>query len=218
MNRQLRQILTVLALLIAAAGCGRQPVAAPTADAPGEPAPAVNSPPAIDPLYPVVRLDTSLGPIMLRLDADRAPGTVRNFLNYVNEGFYDGTLVHYVDADKLIVAGGYTADRSAKPPRSSIRNEAHNGLRNVRGTVAMARDASLIDSATSQFFINLTDAPQRDHAGESAADYGYCVFGQVIEGLDVAARISRSATNDLGGDLVQTPDPPVVISTARVIR
>ena len=94
----------------------------------------------------------------------------------------------------MIVAGGYTTDRRMKPARTSIRNEAHNGLKNARGTIAMTRDPAAIDSATSQFFINLADAPQRDHQGDSADKYGYCVFGQVTEGLDIADKISQSPT------------------------
>jgi cyclophilin family peptidyl-prolyl cis-trans isomerase len=88
-------------------------------------------------------------------------------------------------------------------------------LKNTRGTVAMARDASLIDSATTQFFINLSDARQRDHQGDTAAQHGYCVFGKVTEGLDVADKISKSPASDLGNDLAQTPDPPVVIKSIR---
>jgi peptidyl-prolyl cis-trans isomerase B (cyclophilin B) len=118
----------------------------------------------------------------------------------------------------MIVAGGYAADRTPKPARQSIRNEAHNGAKNVRGSIAMARDASLIDSATSQFFINLADAPQRDHQGDTAADYGYCVFGEVTEGLDVAEKISKSSTTDLGGDLAQSPDPSVIIKSIRIVQ
>jgi cyclophilin family peptidyl-prolyl cis-trans isomerase len=167
---------------------------------------------------PVVRIETSEGEITIRLDAVQAPGTVRNFLNYAGEGFYDNTLVHYVDPGKMILAGGYSADRQAKPPRLAIRNEAHNGRKNTRGTIAMTRDPASIDSATSQFFINLADAPQRDHQGETPDTYGYCVFGEVIDGLDVAEKISQSSTSNLGGDLIQTPEPPVVITSVRVIR
>ena len=127
-----------------------------------------SQPPQIDQKHPVVRFETSQGAITIRLNAVLAPVTVRNFLNYANEGFYDNTLMHYVDPGKMIVAGGYSADRQAKPPRLSIRNEAHNGLKNTRGTIAMARDPGQIDSATSQFFINLADAPQRDHQGDTA--------------------------------------------------
>jgi peptidyl-prolyl cis-trans isomerase A (cyclophilin A) len=168
-------------------------------------------------LAPTVRIETTAGTLTLRLDGSSAPGTVRNFLDYANGGYYDNTLVHYIDPGKTIVAGGFKSDGGAIPARTPIRNEAHNGLKNTRGTIAMTRDPSQIDSATSQFFINLADAPQRDHAGDSADEYGYCVFGQVIEGLDVADKISRSPTTNKGGDLAQTPDPPVVIKSVRVV-
>ena len=167
----------------------------------------------IDLLHPLVRIETSAGNIIARLDGDRAPGTVRNFLNYMNEDFYNDTLFHYAAADAMILGGGYSADGQPKPaPHPPIRNEAHNGWKHTRGTIAMARDASAgIDSATSQFFINLADAPALDHRGLGPEEYGYCVFGEVIEGLDVADKISRSATRDRGGDLAQMPDPPVVV-------
>lgn len=167
---------------------------------------------------PIIGIETSVGPIKIRLDGVHAPGTVRNFLNYVNDKFYDNTLVHFVDSGKMILAGGYSIEKRLKPTGTPIRSEAHNGLKNGRGTIAMTRDPSLIDSATSQFFINLADAPQRDHTGDSADQYGYCVFGEVIEGLETAQKISQSPTKDLGGDLAQTPDPPVVIKSVRVVR
>ena len=175
-------------------------------------------PKSIDLEKPVIQIETSAGTITARLDGEHAPGTVRNFLNYATEGFYDNTLIHYVDSGKMIVAGGYSADRKPKPGRIPIRNEAHNGLKNLRGTIAMARDASLIDSATTQFFINLADAPQRDHTGDTPANYGYCVFGEVTEGLDVAEKISQSPTTNAGGDLAQTPEPAVTIKSIRVVR
>jgi cyclophilin family peptidyl-prolyl cis-trans isomerase len=175
-------------------------------------------PPQFDRQHPVVRIETSQGAIDIRLDAVRAPVTVRNFLNYAGEGFYDNTIVHYVDPGKMILAGGYSTDRQAKSPRLPIRNEAHNGLKNTRGTIAMTRDPGLIDSATCQFFINLADAPQRDHQGDAPDTYGYCVFGEVIEGLEVAEKISQASTSNLGGDLIQTPEPRVVIKSVRVIR
>jgi cyclophilin family peptidyl-prolyl cis-trans isomerase len=143
---------------------------------------------------------------------------VCNFLNYAAEGFYDNTIFHFVERDKMIVGGGYAADRQAKTARSPIRNEAHNGLKNLRGTLAMTRNPAIIDSATSQFFINLADAPQRDHQGDVPDEYGYCVFGEVTDGLDVADKISQSRTVDLGGDLMQTPDPPVVVTSIRVVE
>jgi cyclophilin family peptidyl-prolyl cis-trans isomerase len=214
--------LTTL-LTIGLAGCGDDsPNTVSTSSESGQTEPRgrgdIAAPTQIDRKHPVVRIDTSQGAITVRLDAVNAPGTVRNFLNYANDGFYDNTLVHYVDPGKMILAGGYAAERQPKRPRTAIRNEAHNGLKNVRGTIAMTRDPMFIDSATSQFFINLTDAPHRDHQGDTADKYGYCVFGEVIEGLDVAERISQSATTELGGDLVRTPNPPIIISSMRVIR
>jgi len=215
--------LLAVVLINAATGCNRDR-AESTTDAGASTNSAQDSPTTrtqpkqIDRVHPVVVVETSEGPITIRLDAEKSTGTVRNFLNYVHEGFYDNTLIHYVDAGKMVVAGGYGSDRTLKPARQSIRNEAHNGAKNARGTVAMARDASLIDSATSQFFINLADAPQRDHQGDTAALYGYCVFGEVTEGLDVAQKISQSPTTNLGNDLAQTPDPSVVIKSIRIVQ
>jgi cyclophilin family peptidyl-prolyl cis-trans isomerase len=203
------------------AGCNRSASKPPTdSGKPGDVVAASTGPATknVDLEKPVVQIDTSAGTITVRLDGILARGTVQNFLNYANEGFYENTLIHYVDPGKMVVAGGYSADRKAKPARTPIRNEAHNGKKNVRGTIAMARDASLIDSATTQFFINLADAPQRDHAGDTPANYGYCVFGEVTDGLDVAEKISQSPTTDAGGDLAQTPDPAVVIKSIRVVR
>jgi cyclophilin family peptidyl-prolyl cis-trans isomerase len=206
-------------LLLTIVGCGGDPASSSsTSDPKPGAAGAETLAKQVDRDRPVVRIETSQGPIVLRLDAVRAPGTVRNFLNYAGEGFYDNTIVHYVDPGKMILAGGYTAERQIKTARSPIRNEAHNGLKNIRGTIAMARDQALIDNATSQFFINLADAPQRNHQGLAADQYGYCVFGEVIAGLDVAERISQSPTTDLGGDLAKTPEPAVLIKSIRAVR
>jgi len=218
-----RIALLAVVLIAAATGCNRDATES-TTEAGASVSTAPDSlttrpqPKEIDRAHPVVVVDTSAGPITIRLDAEKSPGTVQNFLNYVNEGFYDNTLIHYVDAGKMLVAGGYASDRTLKPTRQSIRNEARNGTKNARGTVAMARDASLIDSATSQFFINLADAPQRDYRGDTAAQYGYCVFGEVTEGLDVAQKISQSPTTNLGNDLARTPEPSVVIKSIRIIQ
>lgn len=174
--------------------------------------------PEIDPDHPVVRIDTNVGPITVTLNAVESRVTVHNFLSYVQDGFYEGTLFHYVDPGQMIVGGGYTADGQLKQARRPIRNEAHNGLSNKRGTIAMARDPGVIDSATCQFFINLVDAPHFNHQGDTAEDYGYCVFGDVSEGLDVAEKISNLPTEDRGGDLSNTPQTPVVIKTIEVLR
>jgi cyclophilin family peptidyl-prolyl cis-trans isomerase len=204
------------------AGCNRSTSKpeATNADKTGSPVAAIAGPATknINLEKPEIQIDTSAGSITVRLDGNSAPGTVRNFLNYANEGFYENTLVHYVAPGKMIVAGGYSTDHKPKAARIPIHNEAHNGVKNLRGTIAMARDASLIDSATTQFFINLADAPQRDHTGDTPASYGYCVFGEVIAGLDVADKISQSPTTDQGGDLAQTPNPPVIVKSIRVVR
>jgi cyclophilin family peptidyl-prolyl cis-trans isomerase len=209
-------------LLFFVAGCGASaetPSAvdgsAPTASAPSTPksaTPALD----VDRNHPVVRVETNLGSFTLRLDAENTRGTVQNFLNYVTEGHYKDTIFHFVLADKMILGGGYSADYQLKPTHGPLRNEAHSGGKNLRGTIAMARDLALRDSANSQFFINLEDAPQRDHKGETPEDYGYCVFGAVTDGLDVVEKISRAATIDMsakGGDLSATPRTPVVIKS-----
>lgn len=218
----LRVLLGWIALLLCAGatGCGSKEPTTKKLETASLPPSTTTANPQTKPVdwkNPVLRVETSLGTLTLQLDGASAPVTVGNFLNYASEGFYDDTIVHYVAPGKIFVAGGYTADRRPKPARTPIRNEAHNGLKNLRGTIAMTRDPALIDSATSQFFINLEDAPQRDHHGESADEYGYCVFGRVTEGLDVAEQIARAPTKDLGGDLQQTPDPPVVIKSIRVV-
>lgn len=198
------------------AGCGRDAGKASSVEGGAAPA-AASRGESLDPEHPIVLIDTSVGKIRVRLDAVRAPATVWSFLNYVRDDFYTNTLVHYVDADKMILGGAYSVDGRPKVTGTTIRNEAHNGLKNVRGTIAMARDRSAgIDNATSQFFINLTDSPEYDHRGESVDEYGYCVFGEVIDGLEVADQISRSKTADRGGDLARIPDPPVIIKSIAV--
>jgi peptidyl-prolyl cis-trans isomerase A (cyclophilin A) len=163
---------------------------------------------------PEVVIDTNLGAIRLRLFADHAPATVDNFLaNYVERGFYDDTIIHFVDPGFLIAAGGFGTDYGAVRPRAYIGSEADNGLKNVRGTIAMARDPDHIDSANCQFFINLADNPSLDHQSrEDAASFGYCVFGEVIEGMDVVDRISQVETVDRE-NFPSTPQEKVVIRT-----
>ena len=210
--------LLMIGGLLLLGGCKRGASSATTPEARPDGAASSTGPKRIDLEKPVIKIETTLGDIVVQLDGIKAPGTVRNFLNYAGDRFYDNTLVHYVDPGKMLVAGGYSAERKPKAAGTPIRNEAHNGLKNARGTIAMTRDPSQIDSATSQFFINLADAPQRDHTGDAADTYGYCVFGEVTEGLDIAEKISQAPTTDQGSDLAQTPDPPVVIKTVRVVR
>ncbi len=148
--------------------------------------------------FPEVVIKTTFGNIHVRLNAEKAPMTVDNFLlNYVDQGFYDNTIFHYVDKDFMIIAGGYTADLQQKTPRDGISNEANNGLQNLRGTIAMARDRTNADSANCQFFINLADNAALDHKSAAHADdYGYCVFGEVTQGMDVVDKIAEVAVAD----------------------
>jgi cyclophilin family peptidyl-prolyl cis-trans isomerase len=202
------------------AGGGNQ--AAPPAEVANRPAESGDAQPAdaatqFDPLHPVVEIETSLGTIQVELDAQNSPGTVANFLNYVNEGFYRQTVFHYVEAGTMIVGGGFDADLNPKKTTLPIRNEAHNGLKNTRGTLAMSRSLDSIDSATSQFFINLADNPNLDHQDATPEGYGYCVFGRVVSGMGVADRIGGVATHDQG-EFVSTPQEPVVIRAIRQVR
>ena len=155
---------------------------------------------------PVVVLVTSLGDITLELEPDKAPITVENFLNYVDAGFYDGTVFHRVIPNFMIQGGGLTPNLSQKPTRPAIKNEAENGLKNDAGTIAMAR-TSAPDSATAQFFINLKD---NDFLNHGARDFGYAVFGHVTQGMDVVKKIGAVPTgaNDV-------PVEPVVIKHAK---
>jgi cyclophilin family peptidyl-prolyl cis-trans isomerase len=135
---------------------------------------------------PVVVFKTSLGEIEIELDAEKAPLSAANFLRYVDEGFYDGTVFHRVEPGFVIQGGGMTADGKQKPTHDPIKNEAKNGLLNKRGTLSMAR-TSVVDSATSQFFVNLVDNEFLDHG---TRDYGYAVFGRVVKGMDVVDAIA----------------------------
>ena len=135
---------------------------------------------------PVVLIKTSKGDIKVELNKEKAPISVENFLSYVNDGYYNGTIFHRVIKNFMIQGGGFTADMKQKPTKDPIKNEAKNGLSNAKGTLAMAR-TSVVDSATSQFFINLIDNKFLDHG---TRDYGYAVFGKVIEGMDVVDKIA----------------------------
>jgi cyclophilin family peptidyl-prolyl cis-trans isomerase len=186
---------------------GTMPVQAPPLQAPAL-APAPGNPVAV--------ISTSFGDITIELFKDRAPVSVENFLRYANEGFYNGTIFHRVKPAFMIQGGGYTGTLTEKPTRAPIQNEATNGLRNARGTVAMARLASL-RSATSQFYINLVDNRALDHTGYSPSDFGYAVFGRVLSGMDVADRIAAVPTGTSGG-MEDVPVEPVVIKSVRVLK
>ncbi len=161
---------------------------------------------------PRVLLTTSAGNIELELNSQKAPVTVKNFLDYVNSGFYSNTSFHRVIPGFMIQGGGFTEDMNQKKPNPPIKNEADNGLRNTRGTISMARTADK-DSATSQFFINVADNAFLDHGQR---DFGYAVFGKVIKGMDVAEKISHVPTRDVG-PYQNVPSKPIVIISAKVL-
>jgi peptidyl-prolyl cis-trans isomerase B (cyclophilin B) len=153
---------------------------------------------ASDP-FPQVVLHTSMGSVTLKLDAQRAPGTVANFLDHVRSGHYDETIFHQVEAGYVVLGGGYRQDLTEKKSRYTIANEAENGLKNRRGTIAMARQPDAVHSSTCQFFINIVDNQALDHRGPEAESYGYCVFGEVVEGMDVVDRIAQVRVEDRDG-------------------
>jgi len=145
-----------------------------------------------------VFFQTSEGDIKVELYADKAPITVKNFLEYVNNGHYAGTIFHRVIADFMIQGGGFTKDFKQKSTLAPIQNEADNGLKNLRGTLAMARTSD-VNSATAQFFINTVDNSFLDFKANTPREYGYCVFGKVVEGMDVVDKIRKVKTTSKEG-------------------
>jgi len=145
----------------------------------------------------MVIMKTSKGDIKIELFADKAPETVKNFLNYVDSKFYDGTIFHRVISGFMIQGGGFTADMQQKPTSAPVKNEAANGLKNTRGTLAMARTSDP-QSATAQFFINVVDNDFLNFTSPDARGYGYCVFGKVTEGMDVVDAIRNVKTGNKG--------------------
>ncbi len=162
------------------------------------------------PAHPYIKFETSEGDIILELDGRRAPITVGNFLKLVDDGFYDGTIFHRVIPDFMIQGGGYTPGLKLKEPENTIANESGNGLKNLRGTIAMARTTDP-HSAAAQFFINVVDNaslnPQPDR-------WGYAVFGYVIQGMEVADRIAQVPTGPQGNFSQDVPQIPIIIKTA----
>lgn len=170
---------------------------------------AAQDPKAAD---PVVRLITNFGDIVVQLDAAKAPATVENFLNYVKNGHYDGTIFHRVIKDFMIQGGGMDADMREKRTQAPIRNEADNGLRNRKYTIAMARTSDP-HSASAQFFINTRDNGFLDFKERTQSGWGYAVFGKVIKGFDVVDKIAASATGSKGIH-DDVPVKPVIIEKA----
>lgn len=167
---------------------------------------------ATDNSNPHVLLTTSMGQIEIELQADKAPISVRNFLGYVDSGYYNGTIFHRVIPSFMIQGGGFTANMQQKSTQASIKNEADNGLKNTRGSLSMAR-TSAVDSATSQFFINSKDNDFLDHGGR---DFGYAVFAKVVRGMDVVDTISGVPTSNSGGNQNVPRDPVLIIDAKRL--
>jgi cyclophilin family peptidyl-prolyl cis-trans isomerase len=158
-------------------------------------------------------METSMGDITIALDADKAPKTVANFLGYVDEKFYDGTIFHRVIPDFMIQGGGMQPDLQKKPTREPVENEAANGLRNVRGSIAMARTRDP-HSATAQFFINLKDNSFLDYPGQDG--WGYAVFGEVTQGMDVVDAIAAVSTGNQAGHSDVPRETVMIESVSRI--
>lgn len=164
---------------------------------------------------PVVELDTNMGSIVIELNEEKAPKTVENFLNYVKSGQYDGTIFHRIIDGFMIQGGGMDAEMNEKPTNAPIENEADNGLKNDKGTIAMARTQDP-HSATSQFFINVKDNDFLNHSGKNMQGWGYTVFGKVTSGMDVIEKM-RSVPTGRFGMHADVPKEPVVINSATII-
>lgn len=167
---------------------------------------------------PQARLNTSLGSITVELADDKAPKTVENFLGYVRDGFYNGTIFHRVIDGFMIQGGGFNSNFQQKPTHAPIPNEADNGLKNVRGTIAMARTSDP-HSATAQFFINVKDNPALDHRSPTSQGWGYTVFGHVVGGMDVVDKIRQMPTGvgGPGNQFSDVPKTPVIITSVTLL-
>jgi len=165
---------------------------------------------------PRVIMETSKGNITIELFKEKAPISVRNFLSYVKDGYYDGLIFHRVISSFMVQGGGLDADMNPKKTKFAIKNEANNGLSNKRGTLAMARTA-MVDSATSQFFINVVDNNFLDHKGKTPDQFGYAVFAQVVDGMDVVDAIKEVKTGNKAGHS-DVPLEPVTIISARLVE
>ena len=163
-----------------------------------------------------VKLITTLGEVIIQLNTEKAPISSANFLTYVNEGFYNGTVFHRIIPDFMAQGGGFDTSFNQKAVHVPIKNEANNGLKNTRGTLAMARTNDP-DSATAQFFINYKDNSFLNHTSQTSSGWGYAVFGEVIEGMDVVDAMAKQATSNRGGHQ-DVPKTNIVIEKAEVVK
>lgn len=164
-----------------------------------------------------IQLQTSLGNVVIQLNGEKAPVSTQNFITYVEEGFYNGTIFHRVIPGFMAQGGGFSADYKQKSVHSSIKNEADNGLKNSRGTLAMARTSDP-QSATAQFFINLADNAFLDYTSPSSQGWGYAVFGEVVSGMDIVDKMAAVATGSGGSFPTDVPQTQIVIEKATVIK
>lgn len=165
---------------------------------------------------PMVLISTSMGDIKAELYEDKAPISVKNFLDYVEAKFFDGTIFHRVIPNFMIQGGGFDKDMNKKTTKAPVKNEAGNGLKNTVGTLAMAR-TNVVDSASSQFFINAKDNDFLNHKDETPAGFGYTVFGKVVSGMDVVHKIEAVKTADKAGNQ-NVPVEPVVIKSITILK
>ena len=163
---------------------------------------------------PVVEMQTSKGKIIIELNSEKAPISTKNFLNYARDSFYEQTIFHRVIPNFMIQGGGFTPEMGQKKTTEEIKNEADNGLKNLRGTLAMAR-TQVVDSASSQFFVNLSDNDFLNHQGKTPNGYGYAVFGQVIEGMDVVDEIAKVNTGS-NGHHQDVPTEAIIIESVLI--
>lgn len=201
------RVLSGATVCVLGAAVLAQPPVNPTPKPP-EKRPVPDTPAAVEMVY--VQMNTSKGDLILELDGKRAPISVANFLKYAQRKDYDGTIFHRIAPGFVIQGGGRTPDLKERPSDAPIENEWTNGLKNNRGTIAMARDAAP-DTATREFYFNLKDNSQLDTARESTGNAGYAVFGKIIAGLDVMDAIAAVKTRDVSEDLKGVPDEPVLI-------
>ena len=165
----------------------------------------------------LVKFQTNLGDIVIELNQEKAPQSAANFLGYVNDGFYNGTIFHRVIDGFMIQGGGFTDNFQKKGTKAPIQNEANNGLKNDRGTVAMAR-TNAPHSATAQFFINVVNNDFLNYRASTSRDWGYTVFGKVVQGMDIVDKIRKIPTGPGGPFPKDVPQAPVVIESATVMQ
>jgi peptidyl-prolyl cis-trans isomerase B (cyclophilin B) len=219
----------LLIAVLTLAGCQKSDSPQPTAAVPptgGEASSQVTAPAEKprpvsdqDPQHPMFEFETTQGKFTVRLDAEKAPLTVDNFRNYVARGHYELTIFHQVVKTpvQIVLGGSYTADLKEKKTQTPIRNEAHRGLKNRRGTIAMARSRDDADSATCQFFINVADNDILNYKSRTPDGYGYCAFGEVTDGMDVIDQIAKAPVHQVD-KFVNLPVETVAIKSIRQIK